>query len=37
MADTERTSKRNILMLALPLGLLVLVALMMTYLGVVPD
>jgi cytochrome c-type biogenesis protein CcmH/NrfF len=31
------SSKRSLLLLSLPLGLLVLVALMMHYLGVVPD
>jgi hypothetical protein len=31
------SSKRNVLLLALPVGILVLVALMMHYLGVVPD
>ena len=28
---------RNVLLLALPVGILVLVALMMHYLGVIPD
>jgi hypothetical protein len=31
------SSKRNWVLLALPIGMLVLIALLMHYLGVVPD
>ena len=35
--SVTRSSKRSLLLLALPVGMLVLVALMMHYLGVIPD
>ena len=35
--DASPSSKRNALLLVLPVGILVLVALMMHYLGVIPD